>query len=86
MMRERNVCKGCTGNVSTMNSEPIIYDSDPSLDENIVEEEQYKRRLNQCLACSSLQNGTTCIHSGALVAFRARFRDKDCPFPGKSKW
>ncbi|WP_100406327.1 hypothetical protein [Bacillus solitudinis] len=80
-------CKGCTGGVS-ISSDPVIYYSDPLLEDSseFVNENVLKERLDLCLNCTSLQYGTTCMHSGALVSFRAKLKNKGCPFPGSPKW
>ncbi|WP_347552873.1 DUF6171 family protein [Pseudalkalibacillus hwajinpoensis] len=51
-----------------------------------VTEEKYRERLEVCNSCPSLQYGTTCMHCGSLVRYRAGFIDKSCPYPGKAKW
>jgi hypothetical protein len=85
-MKAVNQCRGCAGNV-TASDEPIIYYSDPELESPLhVTEELYHKRLDICKRCSSLQYGTTCMHSGALVSYRAKLSDKHCPFPGSPKW
>lgn len=52
----------------------------------IVSDEVYASRLKICGNCSSLQYGTTCVHSGCIVRYRAKFKNKSCPFAGKPKW
>ncbi|MED4227180.1 DUF6171 family protein [Neobacillus cucumis] len=86
-MNEKNLCKGCVESV--MVTEEVIQelvkeaDEDPSV---IVSEEVYHARLKMCNSCPSLQYGTTCAHSGCIVRYRAKFKNKSCPFAGKPKW
>lgn len=54
--------------------------------EEIVEDEEYERRLVLCSKCSDLVGGLTCSHCGCFVLARARKRHMDCPMPGGSVW
>ncbi|MFC0472456.1 DUF6171 family protein [Halalkalibacter kiskunsagensis] len=85
-MKALNHCKGCAGNI-TVSDEPVIYYSDPELDlPEVVKDELYQRRLEICKRCPSLQYGTTCMYSGAIVSHRAKLIEKSCPYPGSPKW
>jgi ABC-type uncharacterized transport system ATPase subunit len=87
-VNNQNLCKGCLDGV--MVSEEVIEElvreteeEDPSV---IVSEDIYEARLKICESCPSLQYGTTCAHSGSIVHYRAKFKNKSCPFVGKPKW
>ncbi|MBO6177101.1 MAG: hypothetical protein J6O39_06125 [Treponema sp.] len=49
-------------------------------------DEIFERRMNACRHCPACISQTTCIHSGAWCAFRARILQNTCPFPGGSRW
>lgn len=55
-------------------------------EEDSVTEEVYQERLAICMVCPSLQYGTTCMHSGSIVYYRAMLKDKRCPYPSGGKW
>lgn len=86
-MNKKNSCKGCSG--STKVSENIIQtlimeaEKDKS---SIVSDELYKKRIEICDQCPSLQYRTTCAHSGSIVRYQAKLIKQTCPFPRKSKW
>ncbi|MCR5763611.1 MAG: DUF6171 family protein [Treponema sp.] len=46
----------------------------------------YKKRLEACKACNSLQAEIMCSECGSYVAYRARMLSATCPYPGKDKW
>jgi len=46
----------------------------------------YADRLRLCRACSQLQYGTTCSHSGCLVQVIAKQEYKQCPSPQAPAW
>lgn len=56
------------------------------LKEDIVDDEEYERRLKLCSGCADLVGGLTCSHCGCFVLARARKRQTDCPMPGGSIW
>jgi hypothetical protein len=87
MAKFRDDCKGCQRDVSVTN-EPLIYYSDSSIEDlgEFVNEGLYHQRVQICLGCSSLQYGTTCKHSGALIGYIAKQKNKRCPMPGAAKW
>jgi hypothetical protein len=83
----KSLCKGCVESV--MVTEEVIQELVKEAEEDssvIVSEEAYIARLKTCESCSSLQYGTTCAHSGCIVRYRAKFKNKSCPFAGKPKW
>ena len=83
----KSLCKGCVESV--MVTEEVIEELIKETEEQptlIVPEEIYQERLAICDTCSSLQYGTTCAHSGCIVRYRAKFKNKSCPFAGKPKW
>jgi hypothetical protein len=51
-----------------------------------VPEPVYQKRLAACSTCFSLHQQHTCKHCGCIVQVRARLADKNCPYPGQSKW
>jgi hypothetical protein len=86
-MSGKSLCKGCVESV--MVTEEVIEELIKETEEQptlIVSEEIYQERLTICETCSSLQYGTTCAHSGCIVRYRAKFKNKSCPFAGKPKW
>ena len=54
--------------------------------EDIVDDEEYERRLKLCSGCADLGGGLTCSQCGCFVLARARKRQTDCPMPGGSIW
>ena len=52
----------------------------------VAEDEEYKKRLDICKECASLEFGTTCLYCGYLVEIRARILKEYCPNPGYRKW
>ena len=54
--------------------------------EKFVTDEVYDKRLSACDGCSALQYGSTCMHSGSLVSYRAKIVTYSCPHPEGSKW
>jgi hypothetical protein len=83
----KSLCKGCVESV--MVTEEVIQELVKEAEEDssvIVSDEDYIARLKTCESCSSLQYGTTCAHSGCIVRYRAKFKNKSCPFAGKPKW
>jgi len=86
-MNERNLCKSCMESVRV--TEEVIEELVKEAEEEstkMVSQEVYETRLKICEGCASLQYGTTCAHSGGIVHYGAKFKEKSCPFPGKSKW
>jgi hypothetical protein len=86
-MSGKSLCKGCVESV--MVTEEVIEELIKEAEEKptlIVSEEVYQERLTLCETCSSLQYGTTCAHSGCIVRYRAKFKNKSCPFAGKPRW
>jgi hypothetical protein len=84
---KRNLCKGCVESV--MVTEEVIQELVKETEEDlsvIVSDEVYSERLKICESCPSLQYGTTCAHSGSIVRYRAKFKNKSCPFAQKAKW
>lgn len=86
-MSGKSLCKGCVESVIV--TEEVIIELMKETEEQpnlIVSEEVYQERLTICEGCPSLQYGTTCAHSGCIVRYRAKFKNKNCPFAGKPKW
>jgi len=84
---EKGLCKGCLESV--MVTEDVIQELVNEASEDvsvIVSDDVYAARLTICDSCQSLQYGTTCAHSGCIVRYRAKFKNKGCPLPGESKW
>lgn len=81
------LCKGCSDSVIVTDFilEDMIEAAVQS-GKKTVSDEVYEKRLRECNQCPSLQYGTTCMHSGSLVAYRAKFIDGTCPAPTGSKW
>jgi len=80
-------CKGCLETV--MVTEEVIQQLVKEADDEllmVVTEEIYEARLKKCESCPSLQYGTTCVHSGCIIRYRAKFKNKSCPNPDKPKW
>ncbi|WP_078543994.1 DUF6171 family protein [Litchfieldia alkalitelluris] len=86
-MNKQSLCKGCVETVIV--SEEVIEELVKEAEEDlsvVVSDEIYAARLRICEGCPSLQYGTTCAHSGCIVRYRAKFKNKSCPFSGKPKW
>jgi hypothetical protein len=84
---EKSLCKGCIESVIV--TEDVIDELVKEAEEDgsvIVSDEVYEARLKICENCPSFQYGTTCAHSGCIVRYRAKFKNKSCPFAGKPKW
>ncbi|HLU23808.1 hypothetical protein [Lederbergia graminis] len=81
------VCKSCTHNVHISASD-IANMLDDAVQNGIdlVSEEVYQERLGICRNCPSLQYGTTCMHSGSLVEYRAKIPESKCPKPNDRRW
>lgn len=86
-MSGKSLCKGCVESVMVTDEviEELIKETEerPNL---VVSEEVYQERLIICEGCTSLQYGTTCAHSGCIVRYLAKFKNKSCPFAGRPKW
>jgi Rieske Fe-S protein len=86
-MSDKGFCKGCLESVIV--SEEVIQqlvleaEEDPS---QIVSDEIYEYRLMHCNSCRFLQYETTCSHSGCIVRYRAKFKNKGCPNIEKTRW
>lgn len=52
----------------------------------LVDDDEYKKRLEICGSCEKLEYGSTCALCGCVVQVRAMLKDGRCPFPKKSKW
>lgn len=86
-MNKKSLCKGCVESVIV--TEEVIQELVKETEEDlsvIVSDEVYEARLKICDNCPSLQYGTTCAHSGCIVRYRAKFKNKSCPVAGKPKW
>ncbi|MCM3601850.1 DUF6171 family protein [Robertmurraya korlensis] len=86
-MSEKSLCKGCVESVIV--SEEVIEELILEAEEQaslIVSEEVYKERLQICEECPSLKYESTCAYSGCIVRYRAKFKNKGCPYAGKPKW
>jgi Family of unknown function (DUF6171) len=83
----KSLCKGCVESVIV--TEEVIHELIKEAEEDlsvIVSDEVYQARLKICETCPSLQYGTTCAHSGCIVRYRAKFKNKSCPFAGNPRW
>ncbi|MCR2823079.1 DUF6171 family protein [Lederbergia panacisoli] len=82
-----SICKGCTHNVIVSQEilQELVQDAEKE-GRKIVSEEVFEKRLNMCNSCPSLQYGTTCMHSGSLIHYRAKLEASTCPYPHGSKW
>lgn len=86
-MTDKGSCKGCLESVIV--SEEVIQELILEAEENpskIVSDEIYMDRLRHCSHCPFLQYETTCAHSGCIVRYRAKFKNKSCPNIGEPKW
>ncbi|UKS30873.1 DUF6171 family protein [Paenibacillus sp. HWE-109] len=80
-------CKGCREEykitevqIDRMLSAPMFQG------ESCVPESVYQERLRMCGACPKLLGGTTCSFCGCIVRVAAKLKEKNCPFPGASRW
>jgi hypothetical protein len=84
---DKGFCKSCLESVIV--SEEVIQElvmeaqKEPS---KIVSDDIYESRLNHCNSCTFLQYGTTCSHSGCIVRYRAKFKNKSCPNIERPRW
>ncbi|WP_370621848.1 DUF6171 family protein [Bacillus sp. JCM 19034] len=62
------------------------FDFETSTDAKLVSKKIYEERLLHCKSCTSLLYKSTCQYSGELITYRARFSDKQCPYPHNPKW
>ncbi|MDQ0859068.1 DUF6171 family protein [Bacillus sp. V2I10] len=86
-MSKKSLCKGCLENVIV--TEEVIQELLLEAMEDmtkVVNDHVYVKRLTVCQSCPSLYYGTTCIHSGSIVRYRAKFKNNSCPFPCGPKW
>ncbi|MCJ7842268.1 hypothetical protein MUB24_15460 [Lederbergia sp. NSJ-179] len=83
----KTFCKSCTESVIVPDDilEDMLLDAEKR-GVQMVSTERYEARLNQCQNCPSLQYGTTCMHNGALIRYKAKMLDGTCPCPTGSKW
>lgn len=86
MQVHQEKCKGCMDSVhvSPAKLERLIEIASSGRD--IVSDNDYSARLQQCSDCTGLQYGTTCRYCGCLVAVRAKLRDSACPYPLAPRW
>ncbi len=82
-------CKGCNRS-PVLSEEKIqrlvelaISSKQP---EELASEPIQEARFQRCMACPSLQFGTTCKHCGCLVHIRTRLIASHCPSPSGSQW
>lgn len=81
------LCKGCTENITVTDQflEDMLLHAKKS-GKNFVSTEIFEERIRMCNHCSALQYGTTCMHSGSLIQYRAKLADSNCPSPHGAKW
>ncbi|GAF63159.1 hypothetical protein BTS2_0050 [Bacillus sp. TS-2] len=85
MSLEEKVCKGCESSVTVEKKDLIrLLGSIPSdkMSSNTV----YEKRVSTCLGCEALLYGTTCKFSGMIVFYKAKQKEKRCPYPQNGKW
>ncbi|MBD8069051.1 hypothetical protein F7888_08675 [Bacillus sp. PS06] len=56
------------------------------LETDLVSDDLYEERLNQCKSCPALSGQFTCTHCGCYVEYRAKLAYKTCPYPFNPKW
>lgn len=86
-MSEKGMCKGCVESVIV--TEEVVQELMLEAMEDmtkVVSEDVYLKRITLCNSCPSLHYSTTCIHSGSIVRYRAKFKKNSCPFPLAPKW
>jgi len=85
-----NYCPECELRQSMMKITPQSIQqtiSNMAYQEGITTEpEVYDKRLLICKECSSLRDEIMCSECGSYVAFRARIKASQCPYPGINKW
>ncbi len=81
-------CKGCREKVllSEQETKQILERTLKASNEELVDEETYKARLEKCNECSALQYGTTCKYCGCIVRVKAKFINAKCPYPYEPRW
>ncbi|MFS0749293.1 DUF6171 family protein [Oceanobacillus sp. 1P07AA] len=80
-------CKGCNRKTDFSSSQvDELIKEQLALEENLVDDIVYERRIDKCNQCTALLNQTTCSYCGCFVKFRARLAYKTCPYPSGGKW
>ena len=51
----------------------------------LVSEEEYKKRITNCINCDNLISGM-CLKCGCYVEVRARLKNQDCPDEDNKRW
>lgn len=79
-MDHKRICKKCL--LAEIDNEKILADVKKAIerlgDDMRVSDEEYKRRIDLCLACDKLNEGT-CNACGCYVELRAAAKVSDCP-------
>ena len=52
----------------------------------VVENDEYKRRIEICIKCESCLNDIICLKCGCFIQLRALNEFKQCPHPDGDKW
>ncbi|WP_017471689.1 DUF6171 family protein [Amphibacillus jilinensis] len=80
-------CKGCSSSVrqSKEDVETLVVEQ-LLLEEHLVDDFVFDKRLAICQKCPYLQYETTCGYCGCFIAFRARLANKQCPDPAGAQW
>lgn len=81
-------CKGCSASVhlSVEDIYEVIKGAVANLQEDLVEEDVYRMRLEICQKCPELLYNTTCKYSGYIVYVLARDKKASCQHPGQQMW
>lgn len=81
-------CRSCLQSVHLTEDEmkQVFGDATNVRHVKLVEADTYNARMRICEDCDCLQYGTTCVHCGCIVQFKAKFISSKCPFPYAPKW
>jgi hypothetical protein len=85
----QNQCKGCSASVRHLFEEIEAGMAEyltAIAPEDRAPDYVYRKRLETCFRCSALYYGSTCSYCGCFVRMRALRSNKDCPYPGNSRW
>lgn len=86
MEQAMDLCKGCSESVKVKQDSIAKMISEVERSGQAVDDAVYQQRLAQCLDCSHLRYGTTCMLCGCIVQVKAKYKTGSCPYPGKSRW
>ncbi|GGF97942.1 DUF6171 family protein [Paenibacillus abyssi] len=87
-MKDNRSCKGCDDSYRVMEEQISRMLLSPMFQspERCVPEPVYEKRLEACMDCPNLLEGTTCSLCGCIVRITAKLKERSCPKPGDNRW